>query len=67
VLQATFDQVMSRSKNATIVEPKSLVNQPQTHFAKLRLGPYQYEHNGHYVTSLDQVDVSQVIKAMVPE
>lgn len=67
MLSATVDQAMGRSKNPSIVEPPQLVNKPQTHFAKLRLGSYSYEHNGHYVSSLDPLDISSFIRAAIPE
>jgi hypothetical protein len=58
---------MGRSVNAKIVQPKHLVDSPQTHFAKLRLKKYQYDHNGHYVTSMDDLDISNLVKAAAPE
>jgi hypothetical protein len=43
------DQHFGKSIRPDNVEPKEFVDDPQTHFARLRLGDYNISHNGHFI------------------
>lgn len=54
---------MQNSVKPSIVSPAKFLNQPQTHFARLRLNKdYEYEHNGHYATGGLQLDLTAAIE-----
>ena len=43
---------MGKSENKNIVAPSKFINDPQTHFAKLRIkDEYEVELNGKYVSA----------------
>ena len=49
-IEAVTDQSLQYSVHANRVQPAQLVNQPQTHWMKLRLEKeYSIENKGHYV------------------
>jgi len=50
-VEAVVDQNFGKSIIASDVQPANFQNNPQTHFAKLRLNKnYNFSHNGHYVS-----------------
>jgi len=50
-VEAVVDKNFAKSIIASDVQPSTLANNPQTHFAKLRLNKnYNFTHNGHYVS-----------------
>lgn len=64
-ISAKVDGKMQNSVDSKIVEPASLVNQPQTHFARLRLNnTYDYEHNRHYATGGLNLNLTDAISAL---
>lgn len=65
VLEAVVDQFMATSERPLIVSPSHLVDDPQTHFARLRLQEdYEFTHNGHSVKGSKFVrkDLTQFIE-----
>ena len=67
VISASTDKAMKLSKNAKIVQPVKLVNQPQTHFARLRLDQnYKVEHKNHLVTGRISIDLTKDIQRLFP-
>ena len=64
ILEAIVDQEMGESVNPEIVQPDEFINQPQSHFAKIRLEDnYEVEHNGKYINAGKRIqeDVTEIV------
>ncbi len=66
-IEAVVDKNFANSIIASDVQPSNLANNPQTHFAKLRLNKnYNYTHNGHYVSgAVNQTFTIQQLQIML--
>ena len=65
ILEAIVDQNMTYSNNTDLVEPASYVDDPQTHFVRMRTyDTYEILRNGKYINSsrIMQEDVTDLIE-----